>query len=263
MKWVAVGLHIETRGSGPPVLLIPGLGYASWCWREQEPLARRVQLWRVDPRGAGRSPKPPGPYTIAEMAEDIAITVAGQGPFHVVGHSMGGYLAMIVAIEHPDLVRSLLLISTSGGGTGHTPVPEATREAWMREAGKSAAEYARATMHLSFSLGWADQHPAEYERWLTERLEFPTPPEAWAAQYEAGSAYLESGIEVERVAVPTLIVHGRQDRILPIDNGIELAGRIPQARLLPLDGLGHLVQMERPDIFNPTAAFWWGTKAGK
>ncbi len=75
-------------------------------------------------------------------------------------------------------------------------------------------------------------------------------------------AYLAQGIEVEKVEVPTLIVHGRQDRVLPIGNGIELAGRISTSRLIQIDGLGHLVQMERPDIFNPIAtAFWWGLQA--
>jgi len=260
---VTVALHVETVGLGPPVLLIPGLGYASWCWREQAPLADGWQLWKIDPRGAGRSPKPEGPYTIAGMAEDIAATIGDQGPFHVVGHSLGGYLAMILAMEHPDLVRSLLLIGTTSGGPGHTPLPEATREAWMREAGKSPFEYARATMHLSFSPGWADRHPDEYGRWLQERLEFPTPPEAWAAQYEAGTAYLAKGIEVERLKIRTLIVHGREDRILPIENGIELSGRISTSRLIQIEGLGHLVQMERPDIFNPiVTAFWWGIEAG-
>ena len=260
---VTVALHLESVGRGEPVLLIPGLGYASWCWREQAPLSNNWELWKIDPRGAGRSPKPKGPYTIAEMAEDVAGTVRDHGPFHVVGHSLGGYLAMTLAIGHPDLVRSLLLIGTTSGGPGHTPVPAATRDAWMREAGKSPVEYARATMHLSFSPGWADQNPDEYERWLRERLEFPTPPQTWSAQYGAGNAYLAQGIEVEKVEVPTLIVHGREDRILPIENGIELSGRIPKSQLIQIDGLGHLVQMERPDIFNPIAtAFWWGLQAG-
>jgi 3-oxoadipate enol-lactonase len=259
---VAVELYVESIGHGPPVLLIPGLGYASWCWREQAPLADGWRLWKIDPRGAGRSPKPDGPYTIAGMAEDIAATIGQHGPFHVVGHSLGGYLAMLLALEYPDLVRSLLLIATTSGGPGHTPLPDATREAWLREAGKSPLEYARATMHLSFSPGWAERHPGEYEHWLQERLEYPTPPAAWAAQYEAGSAYLARGIEVEKLEVPTLIVHGREDRILPVGNGIELASRIATSRLIQIDGLGHLVQMERPDIFNPTAtAFWWGLQA--
>jgi len=222
-------------------------------------LGDQFQVWTIDPRGAGRSPKPAGPYTIAEMTEDVALSIDGHGPFHVVGHSMGGYLAMLLAIDHPDLVRSLLLISTSGGGRGHAPVPETTRQAWLREAGKGPAEYARATMHLSFSPEWAERHPDEYERWLTERLEFPTPPDSWAAQYEAVTRYLGTGVEVERVSVPTLIVHGRVDRILPIENGRELARRIPGVHLIELDGVGHLVQMERPDLFNPLAsAFWWG-----
>ncbi|CAN5659368.1 alpha/beta hydrolase [soil metagenome] len=257
-----VRLHIETIGRGNPVLLIPGLGYASWCWREQTPLGDHWMVTKVDPRGAGRSPKPTGPYSIGEMADDIAGSVEAREPFHVVGHSLGGYLAMTLAIERPEMVRSLILIATSAGGANHHPVPEATREAWMREVGKSPAEYARATMHLSFSPGWAEANPDEYEKWLGARLEHPTPPEAWNAQYAAGASHLERGLEVERIAVPIMIIHGKADRILPFENGVELAERIPPSRLFLIEGLGHLVQMERPDMFNSLAAgFWWGIES--
>lgn len=255
-------LFTETIGAGRRVLLIPGLGYASWCWREQEPLGDYWQITKVDPRGAGRSPKPEGEYSIDEMAGDIAETVGGDGPFHVVGHSLGGYLAMTLAINRSEMVRSLILVATSAGGANHRPVPEPTREAWMREMGKSPAEYARATMHLSFSPGWAEANPDEYERWLGARLQYPTPAETWAAQYAAGAAHLDQGMEVEMVAAPTTIIHGRADRILPFENSVELADRIPNSRLFLIEGMGHLIPMERPEFFNSLAAgFWWGVDA--
>ncbi len=250
-------LFSETIGSGLRVLLIPGLGYASWCWREQEPLGEHWQITKIDPRGAGRSPKPEGPYSIDEMANDIVETVNENEPFHVVGHSLGGYLAMTLAITRPELVRSLILVASSAGGANHHPVPEPTREAWMREVGKSPAEYARATMHLSFSPGWAEANPEHYEKWLEERLEYPTPADTWTAQYGAGAAHLEEGMEVEKIAVPTTIIHGRADRILPCENSVELAERIPNSRLFLVEGSGHLIPMERPELFNGLAAGFW------
>jgi pimeloyl-ACP methyl ester carboxylesterase len=193
------------------------------------------------------------------MTEDIAHTIRDGEPFHVVGHSLGGYLAMTLALNHPESVRSLILVATSAGGPDHHPVPEATQSAWMREAGKSAVQYARATMHLSFSEGWTGANPERYEDWLGKRLEYPTPPEAWGAQYAAGAGHLKRGLEVESIKAPTLIVHGSADRILPFENSVELAERIPNSRLLPIKGMGHLIPMERPDVFNALAAgFWWG-----
>jgi pimeloyl-ACP methyl ester carboxylesterase len=132
----------------------------------------------------------------------------------------------------------------------------------MREAGKSAAEYARATMHLSFSSGWAEANPERYEEWLGKRLEFPTPPPAWGAQYAAGEGHLKRGIAVESITTPALIVHGQADRILPFENSVELASRLPKGRLIPIPGIGHLIPMELPDVFNSlVSGFWWGIDA--
>jgi 2-hydroxy-6-oxonona-2,4-dienedioate hydrolase len=69
-------------------------------------------------------------------------------------------------------------------------------------------------------------------------------------------------MNVEQIKAPTMIVHGRADRILPFENSLELAARIPRSRLFLLGGLGHLIPMERPDLFNSlTGAFWWGIEA--
>ena len=249
--------HVEVHGDGPPLLLVQGLGYAVWAWQRQLPTF--AAQWRViafDNRGAGRSWKPPGPYSIDELADDAAgvLRAHAQEPAHVLGFSMGGYIALTLALHRPELVRSLVLAGTSAGGSGATPIPDATREAWLEAAGLPPAEYARRTMHLSFAPGWTDEHPDDYEALLRARLEYPTPPEAWAAQYDAAQRFMDTGVSVERISVPALVVHGSADRIVPVENGRVLAARLPNARLVELPGRGHLALLEDADAFNRAVA---------
>lgn len=267
-RFITVGggrLFVEEHGSGPPVLLVPGLGYAAWCWRAQQPLGRFWRLLAVEPRGSGRSWKPAGPYSVSAMAADLAAVVqaVGGAPVHMVGLSMGGYLALALALEHGGLVRSLVLLATSAGGAGHVPVPEATRSAWLGAAHLPPERYARATMPLSFSAGWVEAHRDRYERWLVARLEHPTPPQSWAAQYAACEAYLRDGIPAELIDVPALVLHGDHDRVVPEENGRVLAERLPRARLLSVAGAGHLLHMERPRLVNAAVTgFLHGVETG-
>src|SRR5258705_13684116 len=95
---------VEQTGRGPPLLLIAGLGYASWCWHElRAELKGAVALTAFDNRGAGRSDKPAGPYSIAMLADDAAagMDAAGPGGPHRLGHSLGGYTAPMLALPPP------------------------------------------------------------------------------------------------------------------------------------------------------------------
>ena len=245
--------HVEVHGDGPPLLLIQGLGYAVWAWRGQIPaLARRRRVIAFDNRGAGRSFKPPGPYSIELLADDAASVLRAHAnePAHVLGISMGGYVAQMLALRHPELVRSLVLGMTSAGGEGATPVPEETASIWLAHAGKPPEEYARATAWLSFAPGWPDEHRDEYEDILRARLEHPTPPDAWRAQFEACNVFFARSAPVEKLRVPTLVVHGDADRVVPVENGRVLARRIPGARYVELAGRGHVAFLEAPTEFN-------------
>jgi 3-oxoadipate enol-lactonase len=247
-------LYVEEHGAGGvPVLLIQGLGQATWGWRDQLPAfgARRRTI-AFDNRGAGRSSKEPGPFSMEQFAGDAlsVLDALGVESAHVVGVSMGGFIAQLLTLHAPERVRSLVLVGTGPGGPEHARVPAETVKAWLANAGLPPAEYARRTMHLSFSPGWSEEHAERYEELLAARLEHPTPPECWRAQFEAANRFLDVGAQVEEIVAPVLVVHGDADRVLPVSNGHLLARRIPGAELAVLPGRGHVVQLESPDEFN-------------
>jgi pimeloyl-ACP methyl ester carboxylesterase len=243
---------VEESGSGPALLLITGLGYASWCWRTlRETLAGEYTLIAFDNRGSGRSDKPAGPYSIPMLADDAAAVLAatGRSEAHVLGHSMGGYIALTLALRHPRTVRSLTLVGTSPGGPETKPVPEETLSVWKLAGALPPAEYARRSMPQSFAPGWTRAHPAEFERILAERLEYPTPAPCWLAQYEACAEFVGRGVDVGPIGVPALVVHGAQDRVVPQHNGELLARQLPRARFVSLPQAGHLPFLEEPAAF--------------
>jgi len=246
-----VKLYTEEHGEGHPLLLLTGLGYAIWSWQRQLPAwSQRFRCVAVENRGTGRSPKPPGPYSIEEMADDAAEALEGRRA-HVAGFSMGGYIAQTLAVRHPELVDKLVLICTATGGPDISRTPEATAAAWAANAGRTPPEFARATMPLSFRPGWTDEHPDEFEALLADRLEYPTPPECWRAQYDACVDWAARVTPVEEIAAPTLIVHGDADRVVSYENGVELARRIAGSRFEAFPGAGHLLFLESPDRLNP------------
>lgn len=246
-------LAVESIGTGPVILMLPGLGYGSWSWCRQIPeLATDHRVIAVNNRGTGNSDRPPGPYTIDLMAEDAAavLDALDAGPAHVVGASMGGYMGLTLALRYPSLVKSLILIATAVGGRSALGVPDSTLKAWAAAANLPPAEFARQTMPLSFRPGWADEHPNEIAELLARRLELPTPQETWAAQFEACEDFLRVGLPQGNLMQPVLVVHGTQDRVVPYGNAAQIIRRIPQATLLSLEGAGHLCWIECADEVN-------------
>lgn len=245
-------LWVEQAGTGDAVLCIAGLGYASWCWAGvRQALAPRYRMVTFDNRGTGRSDKPDGPYSIPMMADDAArvLDECGIARAHVIGHSMGGYIAQTLALNHARRVRSLVLVGTSPGGPDTLPVPQETRLAWQNAAHLSPQDYARATMPHSFAPGWTEKHPQRFEELLRSRLEYPTPAANWRAQFDACVEFIERGVAVEKIRVPALVIHGRADGVVPHDNGAAIARRLPGARLVSLEGIGHLPYLEDPPGF--------------
>jgi pimeloyl-ACP methyl ester carboxylesterase len=245
-----VRLYVEEHGDGEPLLLVEGLGQSMWAWREQIPVfARRFRTIAYDTRGTGRSPVPDEPYGIPDLAEDAA-RVLDERAAHVVGLSMGGYVALTLALARPKLLRSLVLVGTGAGGPDRVPRPDHVREAFAAAQGLPLEEYGRLTMPYTFSAGWPEANPERFEEILGARLAHPTPYETIDAHMRACYRYYEEGCEVERIQAPALVIHGDEDLIVPVENGRTLAARLPNARYVELSGHGHNLPLEDPETFN-------------
>ena len=246
-------LHVEEHGDGFPLLLIQGLGWAKWPSQLQwADYAQRRRVLAFDNRGTGLSDKPAGPYSIEQLADDAASVLETRGieQADVYGHSMGGYIALTLALRRPDLVRSLVLVGTGPGGPDHLPPPAETLAVWITADKLSGEEAVRISLPMSFPPGWAEEHPGEFERWVAARLDPPTPRERWLDQARAVDRYKDAGVEVERIDVPALVVHGELDRVVPVSNGRLLAERLPSAELVVLPTAGHAPMLELPQEFS-------------
>jgi pimeloyl-ACP methyl ester carboxylesterase len=235
-------------------LLHQGLGQGSWAWRDVWPaFAERYTAIVFDMRGTGRSPAPNEPYGIRDLADDAATILDGRSA-NIVALSMGGYVALTLALAHPELVRSLVLIGTGAGGPDRVPRPKHVRDAYEAALGLPLAEYGRATMPYTFGPGWTEANPERFEEILAARMEHPTSYETIMAHAEACYGYYAEGCPVERIDTPALVVHGTDDGIVPVENGRLLAARLPNAQYVELSGRGHNLPLEIPGELTKLAA---------
>jgi 3-oxoadipate enol-lactonase len=238
----------ESQGEGAPVLLMQGLGYTREGWGPLRGLlARRYRVLSYDNRGIGESEIPPGPYTVEELAADAVgvLDSAGVERAHVLGASLGGFAAQVVASEWADRVDRLVLACTSPGGPGAFPLPEGTLRL-MAEAPTLAPEVA---LRRFVENALAPRAPESLvDEIFVYRQAHPPDPAGWAAQAGAGAAWNANGRD-ERIAAPTLVVTGSADQVVDPRNSDLLAARIPGARLEVVEGAGHVLFWERPEEF--------------
>jgi 3-oxoadipate enol-lactonase len=241
-----VRLKWESQGEGAPLLLVHGLGYTREGWGPQrELLARRYRVLSYDNRGIGESEIPPGPYSVAELAGDAVqvLDEAGVERAHVLGASLGGMVAQLLAAEQPERVDRLVLAGTTSGGAAAYPLPQQTL-ALMAEAPSLPPEVA---LRRFVENALAPGSPFVDEV-LADRQRHPPDAAGWAAQAAAGSTWDADG-RLARIAAPTLVVAGTADAVVDPRNAQLLAEAIPNARLELIDGAGHLPFWERAEEF--------------
>jgi pimeloyl-ACP methyl ester carboxylesterase len=245
-------IHYEVTGrrSAPPVLMIQGLGADKHGWDLQRLVfSLRYQVIALDNRGAGRSDKPHGEYSIPQMADDAVAVLdeLGIDRAHVVGASMGGAIAQVAAVRHPDRVRSLSLVCTA-----------CRNQPWREELLLSWAE-AATTQGLGSMTKQAARWvigPRSFRRmvpllgWLGP-LGLGRPRHAFAAQVAAILAADDSLADgLADIAVPTIVIVGNQDILTPRGDSEELAERIPTAELVVISGAAHGLMIEHASTFN-------------
>lgn len=253
----ASSLHWERSGSGPPVLLIMGLGLSGGAWWRTVPvLAGGHEVITFDNRGVGRSRALFHAYSTEVMADDAVsvLDAAGVEHAHVYGISLGGMVAQEVALRHPERVRSLVLGATSPGGSrAHRP-DEAVLEFLRRRTWMTHDEAAWRSVQFNYSERCRSECPERIEEDVAQRLAHSFPAQAYFAQLWAASTH-DAYARLPRIDAPTLVVHGSDDLLIPVENGRLLAERISGARLTELPGTGHLYATEMPEVDDQISAF--------
>jgi 3-oxoadipate enol-lactonase len=221
-----IELYYEQHGSGPALLLVPGLGADTRMFSGViGPLAATCHVTVFDVRGGGRSDKPPGPYTIEQMADDAEglLDVLEIEQAAVVGYSMGGRIALSLALDHSTRVRRLILAATSAT----TPPSRVLSRRWL-------------------ALEVLSRLPTPGER---------QPRWAWECQRRASASY-DATDRLGEIVVPTLILHGRRDHITSFALARDMAAAIVGSSLVEVPG-GHisLVTRERRRLAKEVAAF--------
>jgi pimeloyl-ACP methyl ester carboxylesterase len=241
-----VRIFWRENGTGEPLLLIMGLGYPSDMWLHIEPkLAAHHRTIVFDNRGIGRSDSGRGPCLMTTMAADAVavLDAAGVERAHVFGASMGGYIAQELALQHPRRVRSLILSSTACGGEHTVKAEQVVLDLVKARVNMSPEQGIRVLIPYIY-------HPAtpteRIEADLAIRLRTYPSTETYAGQLQAIFEW-ESYDRLEQLRMPTLVLHGEQDRLVPPQNGRLLAEKIPGARLAILPNASHLLFSDQPE----------------
>ena len=248
-------LHVAEAGSGPALLLVHGLTASHAVW--QPTIEAFADRWRViapDLPGHGESAKPDAPYTIdffAGMVRSLARALEVHEAV-VCGSSLGGRVALELALYYPAFTRALVLAAPAVGySIAMRPVGQALQAL-------TGPRILRASLERFFQQNFHDRtrlgHIAR-SRILEERLAAPDFPEFTRAVARSLAGVLRSERQpIERVTQPVLVVWGRQDRLVPLRRSAEILRRIPHARLQVLERCGHLPMLEQPGAFNTVVA---------
>ena len=243
-----ITLHYALTGAtGPLVVLTHGLGgHLGFFAPHVEALAARHRVLRWDLRGAGRSEKPPGPYSPELFASDLAALLdsLGERSAYIVGHSGGGVVAQRFALDFPTRTLGLVLASTS------SEVGAKATAAWNRLADtierSGFGSPDRAPDPRGFGPAFAAAHP-EALRELAARTR-DNDPGAYAATARAFGSYNWTD-ELSRLTAPTLIIQGLADQMTPPGGSVILSRRMPRSRLLMVPDAGHNIPIEMPALF--------------
>lgn len=235
------------EGQGEPLLLIMGVAGHHRMWSETfiARLAERFDVVALDNRGIGSSFRAEAGFTLADLADDAAAVLdhVGWDSAHVLGISMGGAIAQVLVLAHPERVRTLTL-----GCTWPDPA-----DAWAPGVGKLAQAATSGDAALAAQLMFeANVSPAfaaesgRLEEFGSVAGSVKVPGPVVLMQMQAASAHDALG-RLAEVSVPTLVIHGTADDIILATAGERLAAAIPRASLDLWDGVGHLFFWEQPD----------------
>ena len=254
-----IQVYCEVHGEGFPLLMIMGLGANVDWWdpRMVQELSNKFKLVMFDNRGAGRTDVSDRRYTVKLFADDTAglMDALGISRAHIIGVSMGGMIAQELVLNYQEKVEKLVLYSTNCGGTKSVlPSPEVLEMLTADRSALSPEEIARMSIPLIFTEDFIKKNPDFIELSIQQGLKAPISNEAFTRQLNAIMEF-DTYERLSQIKVPTLVLQGKRDVLVPPENGSILAKAIPNAKLVYFENSAHGLTEEMEKVLRTLLDF--------
>jgi pimeloyl-ACP methyl ester carboxylesterase len=236
-----IDMYYEVHGEGEPLVIINGAGASvAVSYRRIPAFSREFRLVLFDNRGVGLSDKPDMTYTTELMADDLAglLDALDIESAHIQGVSMGGMIAQQFALRHPNRVRSLVLAVTYCGGP-HSVIPPFA-DPHMDFHKSTPEEAAEALLRVCVTREYIDKNPDAFQKLVAFTVAHPMVHDGLTKHTQAVATH-DTYDRLPEIRVPTLVLAGDSDRIMPVENARILAGRIPNSMLVIFPNAGHML----------------------
>ena len=251
-----MNLYYETHGDGQPLILIPGFASGAWTWfRQTAELAKYFQVVTFDPRGIGKS-KIENPDDAKNLSletfvvdmltilDDLKIEKA-----NILGASFGGFVAQEFALRFPERLHRLILACTSAGGAGHVKPDIEILRAFAPDPGLTVGEHIRKFIRPAFTDEFKAEQSGEVENVCRLRESNMVADEVYFAQLQTAFTF-DTEDEIGRLENETLVIAGDRDRVVPVQNSVNLAEKIANAKLKIIENGSHMLFIENAAEFN-------------
>lgn len=248
-------IHYVEEGQGTPVVFAHGFVMDHTMFAAQfEDLPEEFRCIAWDMRGHGASDCPPGPWRMQDLVDDLVAFIEGTEvfPCHLVGMSIGGMMAVRVALQRPELVRSLVMIDSSADVEDPEKVPQYQAFAQVIAAEGVSDDLSEATTPLFYAAKFMASDPEAIAIHKRRSQGMPR-----AVFVEGLHALIERDSVVDRlgeIRCPVLAIHGEQDVAIPMEQAEKVASGVRNGRLVRVPEAGHTTPMEAPDDVNRALA---------
>jgi pimeloyl-ACP methyl ester carboxylesterase len=245
-------LTFNDDGPGPVVVLLHGFPFDRTMWSDQRSTVGSIyRLITPDLRGFGETPSPDGIYTIEGMADDVMELLGAlqlDRPLVIGGLSMGGYVALSIAVRYPDRVKGLILLNSRAASDSPEAAQNRQTLANQIEASGDPTSFLDAMVPRLFAQTTMDNHPELVQKWRSRMSKIPT--RSIVSTLRGLATRPDRTDDLARISCPTLVIAGSDDQIVPLDESIRMAEAVPDGRLVIIADSGHLAPLENPDGTN-------------
>jgi pimeloyl-ACP methyl ester carboxylesterase len=249
-------LQYETHGGGKPLILIPGFASGAWTWfRQIEELSKHFQVITFDPRGIGKS-KIENPLDAVNLSLEtfvmdvlMILNALEIEKANVLGASFGGFVAQEFALKFPDRLNKLILACTSAGGANHVRPDIEILRSFTPDPNLTVGERIRKFIRPAFTDEFNANHAGEVEKVCQMRESNEVAQAVYLAQLQVAFSF-NTADKLGEIQNETLVITGDKDTVVPMQNSVNLAEKLPNAKLKIIENGSHMFFVENADEFN-------------